>query len=482
MAPNPLFVEKAYGSTIVPPTLEIQPGYTFDSWYKEASRVILFDQTQPIVEDITIYSKCEAEKYTLTFDWQGAGEFTTEQVTYDELMPFINSTTRIGFVFKGFFASENGLGAQYYDSNFSPVTNKKWDQTIASPTIYAYWSIFEYSIAEAGVTITGVAKDAVLPVNLVLPASIQGKSVIAIGASVFNADITPACGSIESIVIPASVKTIGNLAFNGCINVQTLTFADNSELTSIGNSAFNNLRNITSVSMPSTVATIGSNAFNGCAKLLSMEFISAGAPTLGTGLFTTFNPKLLIYVPAANLGAYKSGGWASHQDLVRPKTISVLFDGKGGPAVDTQIVTYGQYATVPTMAPRTGYIFEGWYTDDVTFTKPFVFATTKVAYENMTAENKETSTITLYAKYRPITYQVVFDKNAEAATGTTSTLSNCSYGTEYYLSANGFQNVGYTFQGWATSPTGAVQYGDGVKVQNLSQVDDQTITLYAVWA
>ncbi|TXK44907.1 InlB B-repeat-containing protein, partial [Lactococcus sp. dk322] len=47
------------------------------------------------------------------------------------------------------------------------------------------------------------------------------------------------------------------------------------------------------------------------------------------------------------------------------------------------------------------------------------------------------------------------------------------------LTANTMTKDGYTFQGWATSATGAVVYKDKAEVKNLATSGD--VTLYAVW-
>jgi len=50
-------------------------------------------------------------------------------------------------------------------------------------------------------------------------------------------------------------------------------------------------------------------------------------------------------------------------------------------------------------------------------------------------------------------------------------------GVAQALTPNAFTRTGYTFDGWATSPTGGVSFNDG---QNLSVEGD--MALYAVWA
>ena len=69
-----------------------------------------------------------------------------------------------------------------------------------------------------------------------------------------------ACSSaVTSAVIPNTVTTISNNAFNGCTNLTSVTIP--SSVTSIGNSAFSGCTKLNTVTVPDTVTTIGSNAF-----------------------------------------------------------------------------------------------------------------------------------------------------------------------------------------------------------------------------
>ena len=71
-------------------------------------------------------------------------------------------------------------------------------------------------------------------------------------------------------------------------------------------------------------------------------------------------------------------------------------------------------------------------------------------------------------------YTVTFDSNAVDATGSMSTQTNSSATA---LTLNDFERTGFTFAGWATSPTGAIAYADGATYPFTSSV-----TLFARWA
>ncbi|MBO4705732.1 MAG: leucine-rich repeat domain-containing protein, partial [Spirochaetaceae bacterium] len=55
---------------------------------------------------------------------------------------------------------------------------------------------------------------------------------------------------IKKVIIPSSVKTIGNSAFNGCENLTEITIP--SSVTSIGKWAFEQCSNLTEITIPSS--------------------------------------------------------------------------------------------------------------------------------------------------------------------------------------------------------------------------------------
>jgi uncharacterized repeat protein (TIGR02543 family) len=73
-------------------------------------------------------------------------------------------------------------------------------------------------------------------------------------------------------------------------------------------------------------------------------------------------------------------------------------------------------------------------------------------------------------------YSITFYKNDNSATGTMEkqTINN---GDSAALMMNAFTKTGWAFDGWATSPTGAVVYGDGARY-TMGTTD---VNLYAIW-
>ena len=78
------------------------------------------------------------------------------------------------------------------------------------------------------------------------------------------------CASLERIVIPESVTSIGDRAFWNCTSLQQVTFAGTSRLKSIGEDAFDDCTALESIVIPDGVTEIKVGAFWSCSSLKSI--------------------------------------------------------------------------------------------------------------------------------------------------------------------------------------------------------------------
>ena len=93
--------------------------------------------------------------------------------------------------------------------------------------------------------------------SIVIPATHNEKPVTRI------TDYTFLDSSITSVTIPASVESIGRLAFSNCSSLKTVTFKENSQLSRIEGEAFKNCIIITSFTIPENIETMDSRVFQG---------------------------------------------------------------------------------------------------------------------------------------------------------------------------------------------------------------------------
>ena len=104
--------------------------------------------------------------------------------------------------------------------------------------------------------------------------------------------------NITSITIPASVKFIGNSAFNYCNSLTSITFGVNSQLETIGSSAFS-YAGITSIEIPASVKTIGEMAFLNCNNLETVIFAAGSQIEVIDRATFTFTSITNIIIPAS---------------------------------------------------------------------------------------------------------------------------------------------------------------------------------------
>lgn len=96
--------------------------------------------------------------------------------------------------------------------------------------------------------------------NLTVPETYDGKTVIGVNDEAFKGNT-----SLESVVLPSTMKEIKASAFEDCSNLTTINIPEG--VTKIGDNAFKNCGKLTTISLPSTLTTIGKNAFANCSLL-----------------------------------------------------------------------------------------------------------------------------------------------------------------------------------------------------------------------
>lgn len=115
----------------------------------------------------------------------------------------------------------------------------------------------------------------------------QPYTVTAIGEYAFNPSRT--ITNVSSVFIPATVTSIGRFAFRCCKFLATVTFAEGSQLKSIGVSAFSGTNpahpRFKEIQIPNSVETIGTNAFQNCQDLESIT-LPASLKTIESSAFS----------------------------------------------------------------------------------------------------------------------------------------------------------------------------------------------------
>jgi len=149
--------------------------------------------------------------------------------------------------------------------------------------------------------------------SIKIPASVKS-----IGDRAFSA-----CIGIESISIPDSVTTIGEYAFSGCSGLKSVTIPNS--VTKLGVYLFQNCSNLTSVSLPTTLSNIDEGVFSGCSKLASFSF-STSIVSLGKSAFSGCAALVLNTIPATinSIGESCFSGCIGLKSIVIPSSVSVI--------------------------------------------------------------------------------------------------------------------------------------------------------------
>lgn len=304
------------------------------------------------------------------------------------------------------------------------------------------------------------------------------------------------CSNLTNVTIPEGVKKIGQAAFYGCSQLTSITipstiknmdaaFPSNPKLSQvtltngiyrISSSAFKDCTGLTEIKVPTSVYEICSDAFNGCTGLTSVT-LEKGINIINRNAFKD----------CTELNDVKYNGYKTDWEKVRVNNAGndtltskvrylcdINFDLNGGTingsgTMDKQTVYSNEKlgtASVPTTPPqRTGYDFDGWYTQAEGGTK-------------YTFTEAVSSNIILYAHWNAHSHTVTLENDENKKTNSYDYGSSVSVPTPT-------KKTGYNFNHWE------VTVPDGETAPSLNGPDengnysfsmpDYDITLTAKW-
>ena len=123
-----------------------------------------------------------------------------------------------------------------------------------------------YESNGSGYTVTGIG--ICTDKDLRIPTTYIGEKVTAIGENAFFQ-----CKNLTSVIIPDSITEIGTAAFGDCDNLSSVTIGDG--LITIGDIAFADCDSLTRITIPDSVIAIGGAVFGDCENLTDIT-VSAG--------------------------------------------------------------------------------------------------------------------------------------------------------------------------------------------------------------
>ena len=340
-----------YNNTATAQNPTVKDGYTFLGWKEEGSEGY-FDFNTKITTDITLHAVCESLKISVSFYDEKGDEILSSSGEYewgkDNSFPSID-------ISKGFKLGwkKRGDSTTVYSTSFNlPYSDNEY-------IFDAYITSDLWQIDENGV-LTKTKTDGTIT-SLIIPRSIEGITVTAIGTDAFRGfyNLTSVtipnsvttignlafyyCGNLTSVTIPNSVTTIGNQAFCGCSNLTSITIPDSVE--TIGNLAFEG-SSLTSITIPDNVKTIGSGAFQQCRGLTSIT-IGNGITTIGSNTFYLCSRLESITIPdnVRTIGYNAFYGCTSLTSITIPNKVTEIKDSTFKNCSNLRSVTIGSGVT-----------------------------------------------------------------------------------------------------------------------------------------
>lgn len=155
----------------------------------------------------------------------------------------------------------DGFGSSGYDGQGEPI------------------QIYTYTLDENDqATVTGYKGNAV---DLTVPSSLDGYTVVAIGDGAFeDNDI------IRTVLLPETLVSIGSKAFNSCDLLESVSIPDS--VTNIDKFAFRECRVLYDVELPEKLEVIGAGAFADCESLTNIS-IPAALQEIKAGIWGSQN-------------------------------------------------------------------------------------------------------------------------------------------------------------------------------------------------
>ena len=155
--------------------------------------------------------------------------------------------------------------------------------------------------------------------NIILPNSLNSISEFAFKD----------CSKLESITIPSNVKSIGNGVFKGCTNLQEINVAsDNLYYKSIQGVLFDKEETsliqmpansqILTYEIPASVKSLGHSAFDGCTQLKEIHCLPTTPPTITvSGFSSEVLNNCKLYIPKGSYNAYWiAQGWGDFKNII----------------------------------------------------------------------------------------------------------------------------------------------------------------------
>lgn len=416
-------------------------GHAFLGWYTSAvgGTLITAASLMNIADASTLYAHWSGVASTVSYDTNGGNVITsTKTVYYGGIYGTLPTPARIGYIFEGWFTSAN-KGNQVTASSLVNITSNQ--------TLYAHWSPLKQTVNLVG----------------------NGGKIIENGLKVSIATLIGTYGETYGI-LPVPIRE--GYTFEGWYLSPSAS------------------EQVTETSLVTPASTIHLYAhwkgINNTVRFDATEGVLAnGFETIVVVYGNTYGT-----LPVPTRKGYNFIGWYTNETAGSLITLSSIatnlgeqtlyarwqknnyyinFLGNGGTmivnkksvTVTTKTVAYDAYYGSLPVPTRSGYHFEGWFTD--------MEAGEEI---NFNTKMDEPYVQNLYAHWKPITYDVVFRTDGNPVGYT----KNIAFGEKYGSLPEVPERSYYTFKGWYTALNGGTEITeDSIFLIN------SVYTVYAQW-
>lgn len=416
-------------------------GYTLSKWTLNSTSGTEYNLggTYSTNAAATFYAKWTQNTYTVSYNANGGSGTVANQTKYGGTALTLASSgyTKNGYTLAGWNAGSTSGTAYSLGGSYT---------TEASTTMYARWTENTYTVSynANGGSGTVASQTKYGGSNLTLRSS--GYTLAGYQLAGWNAGSTQ--GTPYSLGGTYSTNAATTMYARWTGNTYYVRFNANGGSGTMSNETFTYGQ---SKALTSNAFTRDGYSFYGWA-------------TSSTGARAYTNGQSVSNLTTTN------GGTVDLYAVWTANSYTVKYNSNGGSGtIADGTKTGGQALTLPSSGfTKTGYHMSAWTLNSTSGTQ---YALGGSYTTNAAA--------TFYAKWAANTYKVKF--NANGGSGTMADES-FTYDQPKALTSNAFTRTGYEFKGWATSSGGAVVYGDGQSVSNLTTTDNGTVNLYAVWS
>ena len=238
-------VEEVVTSIIESEPVTTRDGYTFLGWYLEESFINKVTFPFEVTKDQTLYAKWEENTYNVHFELNGGTGVTDLKTNKIEKEPL---PTKDGYTFLGWYLEESFINKVTFPFEVTKdqTLYAKWEENIPAS--------ISFTVNEEGV-LTSVEGISEINNEVVIPSRVNDIDVIGIGDNVFADNLF-----IKKLVIPESVKSLGNKMCYGAKNLEEVVLPNN--ITVIPDYAFENCSSLTNINIPTSLVQIRANAFS----------------------------------------------------------------------------------------------------------------------------------------------------------------------------------------------------------------------------